>query len=715
MDAKTSSNKINAFRSNFFIALGNNKRLIIISAILSILGLPLAVLANIIRIKEISLRTLIENSSFYYNETYGYYIMISVMALCLLLIVVLVSAFNTFRYMYDKPMVDVVMSLPVTANQRFFSDYLAGFSTFAIPFVVSAIPAFIVNAIGFSICSQWSEIQGDETTALIILKLYITGLLTMFMLYSSAILILSICGSIFESILYTVVFNVIIPVIISAVYSMAETCIYGLSAANDMLSTLSKTTFIGGLVYITMLFDTFYSDLKYYSYDEYVGLSEWVIAFILISVIITAAAYFLYKNRKAEDVSKPFAFGWAYYIIMIMVCFCMMCGMFISMENDGYSIAIPWIIMTFIMFIILDTIQNRGFKKFLIGLVKFAAITGGSCLLIFTYTATEGYGAAKYVPSANSVKSVEIEFDNQIHSHRSNSVTALLEEESDILHILDIHNNLIDYHYDEKRIYDKYNHYINIDYTLKSGRHIRRRYYELCDADFITLLNYQTNDEYLKELKNNLINETTKDEDNQYRVFITERLTSSYFDETNIDYETLIDCYINDYRNADFEKILESGNVLGYFCYCPIYDSFSNTIEYLKSKGIDLESDEIKEKVRQELYLNEGAEISVVNNPDRMRNEKGYLFSGTIGNYSYSYEKDESEPRTSYYIDNDALLDKAAEMLCNSRNVFYTNDADAMIIVYKGDYYLVADEYKAVVNEIVKDNDRVLQEYYYYE
>lgn len=719
MAAQTLSDKNNAFRNNFFIKLKSNKKLLIISSILSLLGIPVFVIAKIIEFRENEARIqTIDMAYSYYPETSGYYYFLSILSMCILLVVVLVTAFNTFQYMYNKPMVDVIFSLPITVNQRFFSDLLAGMATFSVPFIISAVPSFIINAIGFSACKSWAEFQGEMSSTEFLLRAYVIILFTMIMLYATAVLILSICGSIFESILYTVIFNTIVPIVIAAVYAMIEMCVYGINCADYLADMLMYTTFIGGLAYIGMVtMDVPYTE-KIDLIEFYMPLAKWLTVYIIVTFAILCAAYFLYRKRKAEDVAKPFVFRFAYYVIITAVCFCMMCGMFATiLSYDGISTCIPWIIMTMIIFFIFDTIQNRGFKKFLVGIPKFIAMTGGSCLVIYSFIATNGFGTAYYVPSADSVKQVSIEYEDRLLVKNTNwDSDATLDEAEDIQLVADIHRNIVDRYkeyYKTHSIFrddmlNDYNKRILITYTLKSGKKVSREYWAMSDKEALSLQKFANNEQNISNIMKQINTEVEHYQENKNYALLCDKFYNMTLNTKNLDYKKLAECYEKDLRNMDINYISETPKTLAYICSrFAVYDSFSETVSYLNSVGITFAEDDMMRYVTSNASFY-SEQIQVFTDTADIIAEDGYI-STINGFYSGDYKKGLDSRIKQYYI-NDAVMEQVINILIHAEPAYKTSDKDAVFILYQNSLYILPSEYRADVEYLEKHGKEVPQE-----
>lgn len=699
-----------AFLNNFSVKLANNKKLFIISCVLSIFGMPMMVLGKVLEIYELEQSKI--NPEIYQYTGYEYYSLISVAAMVILLAVVIITAFNIFHYLYSRPLVDMVYALPVTSGQRFAGDYLAGLLTFSVPYIVSVIPSLIINAVAESSIPYWasSEFQNSISSLSLIMQAYICVFLIMLLLYTTTVLVLTFCGSMVESIGYTVIINSVVPLVMVILSMFFEYSVYGSSGGISVSHLLKCTTVIGGLaIMYSLIVDILNSTNLEYIYD--IISVKWVIAYLVISAAVFFLAYFLYKKRKAEDVTKPFVFKAVYYILVGCICFCMSSGMVISFssENSGIGSCIPWIISSIIVFFILDTIQNRGFKKFGQGILKYLAMTGGSILVFMIIYWTNGFGTAFYIPKAESVKSVFV-------SYRDISGTYIdlsTENNEDISEITDIHSEIIQQYSEfldtKPSMYDRFNYtpanstnYITITYNMRSGRSVSRsyrinndQYIEICTIGCTNQKNIDYTTDNLKDCYENY-----SKYENPYNFYIYDRFGNDF--ERNIsskDLNNLLQAYEKDLKNASADDIMHEAET-----YCTIYNSapvlttFKNTIECLENLGLKITDEKSMERLNDFPF----SQTNTISNifSDMSVSESKYIYpdmsiEDSVAKSDYSYSINLKNKHQKLFI----------EMLIHAQPFYVTDDHNAMLITYNGQSYVLPAEYRSYGENFLKSLD----------
>ena len=231
---------------------------------------------------------------------------------------------------------------------------------------------------------------------------------------------------------------------------------------------------VAGLV--LSLNDIYYEDnnrifAAYYTYPQWCGL------FLLITVLLGAGTYLIYRQRRAEDTGKPVVFGAFYHVILTMAMFCI-CYSF--MIDDGAEV-IPMLIVTAVVYFVFHVVRNRGFGHILKGIAAYVItifVAAGSFLLI---EKTEGFGIGTYVPDPASVKCVYIPytgFDEQSQGELayfdiySKTPTKLTQSEN-IQTVTDMHKHYIDLMKNDQLDYG-YSQQIEVIYKLKTGKTVFR-------------------------------------------------------------------------------------------------------------------------------------------------------------------------------------------------------------------------------------------------
>ena len=104
--------------------------------------------------------------------------------------------------------------------------------------------------------------------------------------------------------------------------------------------------------------------------DESLHMIKWLVAFALVIAAIFIGSYFLYMKRKAEHTGKPFVFIGLYYFAATLVMLCIV-SLFLLTGSSISSVIIPLIITTVIVYLLLEIVVNRGFKRLWKGIIRW--------------------------------------------------------------------------------------------------------------------------------------------------------------------------------------------------------------------------------------------------------------------------------------------------------------------------------------------------------
>ncbi|WP_294412434.1 hypothetical protein [uncultured Ruminococcus sp.] len=367
-----------------------------------------------------------------------------------------------FRYLYNKSLVDMNYSLPLNNRQRFFADYSSGLITYVVPFLIGGIVALIVLLIG-SCCVEMGYVMDYIYDMVRIFFIMIIGLI---LLYTISVFAITFAGSTFEALFSIAAVNVMIPLFIYLTWgNIVSSAHFGLTESSVTKNyTFFTTSPIGVLGFFITYLDDYYMPHSYISsgavYDltEYTFMDSMYFNFIIRSLIfiavIIAITFLLYKHRKAEDVSKPYVYKAFYYIIMSAAVYSIVTIMKMSAIKSGLIAAL---IISGIIWFVMEVIRRRGFKRFWTAVISFVAASAAVIGIIKVIELTDGLGRAKYIPSSLLVSDVEIE----IWGYDMADNAVILHDKKIIDDAIRLNREIIDRHFEP----DKYS-YVLSDYRL---------------------------------------------------------------------------------------------------------------------------------------------------------------------------------------------------------------------------------------------------------
>lgn len=580
------------------------KRMMIVLSILHFVGLPLCLIISLITIGAAKA-----------EPDLDIYMVIGCLALGAAILSGLACAVNAMPYLHKKTVVDMRLSLPMNSTQRFISDYLSGLFIYLAPFILNMIPAFLMIGIGHIFYDGRSFTRGSYTWYCdyfgeafpIVLKSVAALILIMIMLYTLCIFVMTFCGSMLEDLSYMVLINCAIPGFCALICYLISESVTGIDESALLEKLLPYSSPLGAFIYIgAMLFDG-----DGISAGDFIA---WTVKFFIVSAVFWTGSLLIYRRRRAEDTGKPVVYEVFYTVLMTLVLACLV-FLFLLMDEDEI---IPLILVTFLCYMILTVIKNRGFKKFGRSLITYVAIMAVSIGTFYLVSVTDGFGVGRYVPAASMVSSVKINYlgfgeidqeDTRLYtySYGRTGWYPVLRNRDSIKVITDIHKALID----KDRHSTNGSTVLNIEYTLIGGNTVKRSYSGV-GADIISELIKIDNTEELKEARCEFYSQCIRTVRNDVefarsnnnannRYYRIQLSTGDYYDQvsdsislfsfTSDSYEKLIDALTADIMAETDDKYFGRNGTRSYCLSIadltiPINDGYNNTMAFLAAVNI---------------------------------------------------------------------------------------------------------------------------------
>ncbi len=591
MTATTSTKKVSYFGKRYRSNLLQNKKTLIIHIVLELLGLPVLAVIGILTCHLQEIRHTLSNEAILkYENSISTFAVTSIICLVICVFLGMVIALNLFSYLYKKSIADMHYSLPLNGTQRFFADYLSGFTIYMLPAIGGILLALAILGIAtpaFPLLDQFWKVFP------LVLKLTFIALFTMILFYTLAVLAITFCGNTFEAIFSIVAFNALIPATtVCTWFALCNGSSYGMVEDAILYKNIfTSTSPIGSAFFVAFnALGLGFNPLDFFSNSL---VTKWFIFTSVVILIYLLAAWLLYIRRKAEDISKPYVYKSFFYGVMTMAVFCVL-SLFIS--SDSYIGA--GIMLCAIFWFIMEVITRRGFRKFWQAGIGFVAAVVSVLLVCKGFAATNGFGMTKSVPSASSVECVALAM-NEIPGYQMSFKDKAVIEETIKLHeeLVDRHFNSDNYSYQSAPASDNFvrtDTYIAIYYSTSSGSVMARRYTlpsgmasELCKKIFLS-------DDYAKTTTNTMFEFYFN---NDYYTEHPDRITIDFNDKANNtaskivtidDLKKIRTAYYNDLTAMTEDDLLnaEYYGTLDYDYF--VLSTFENTISLLDSFGIEV-------------------------------------------------------------------------------------------------------------------------------
>lgn len=554
-------------------------------------------------------------------------IIIGIICLVGLFVFTFVTTLRGFRYFYDKNTVDMDYSLPVNHNTRFFADLAAVFTTSILPHLIAVLIGIIL--LQFMNLEPMYIAEKDMFKPIMVQYMF-TGLFSCIMQMAFSLLMISVCGKKAEACIYPVLINIAVPIIHALCISIIETSTYGsVDAGWGQMLAIAGTSPLGMI--IMSLANGFKTTSTLYSWGIYTSSSigvtlpvfrpEYGITALVLTIVFFAGAYFLMKYRRAERVGMPYVYKGMNLVIPGVIIFTIslpICNIiFASLRNshDEYSYSpnpMGWIvgllISTFIVYVIMELISGRAFRRFHLSVAKWAGTVAACAVITAVLTFSNGFGRAYYVPDSNSVAEVSMSlYDNSdmsYYNHYSFSFDDIRNPEV-IKTVTEIHrkipkdgksSNYLGTVYTE--LNEKWSVYIS--YSLKNGETVLRQY-NVSEEQFDEFMQMAVTPEvwYAEEFENQLskylsdewtIRLITLENDTAitHNLTVQDIMAAAKKDSEKVNYDLLFNQQSGDYKSeVRIEFQSTTGDNWG-AVRIPLYSWMENTMELLINYEIGL-------------------------------------------------------------------------------------------------------------------------------
>lgn len=535
MTATRSTTKKNFFISYLCYKLFRNKNLLIISALFSVLCIPLFSVCMSICIEMVN--ATIENQNFdtlHNTKMFGDIDMImaagfviAAASAAVVLILAFVTVNSMFSYNLKKCDADMYLSLPLTTTQRFFSDLLTGGIVSVLPMTISgAISAVIMSVTGIGADEGFTTLylntlsSGDYESEIniamqqifsrtnnilyrelpqIITYAFIAMTAVLIFTYLFCVLINSFTGKMSDYIVYTIIAMAALSVIVTTIVGTAIMMVTEAASSEELSSAVMFASPAGMIfAFILSIVNSFgenvfaiseskgvYSAVRNDNIDIFCTFNTRnVIIMILVFAVLIVLAYVVTRLRKAEKTGSHFAFELPYHIISLSIVCALLCIAIgtspVMIDSTLYMTFMICIAISAIVYFFAEITHGRKINKIWQSLLRYVGAILGTLLLCTVIRQTDIFGLERYVPATDGIKSVEIS-SKKAYSDNGNSdyYTINFKNTDNISAITKYHsfivNNGCAHRYSDYGVEPgNDNYYVRFVYKMKDGRMITR-------------------------------------------------------------------------------------------------------------------------------------------------------------------------------------------------------------------------------------------------
>lgn len=432
----------------FRFLIGRNKRFI---------GLMSAVL---LLVYPVFVMTILSLNS--YDAPNELFVTGRVFAMLLFVFFAFIVAILMFSYINNKRDLDVYFALPIKREQMLQTTGWAGYIILLIPFTLAWSIGGLLTVI-YSTISITLLIEAFFTIIMIGSAIYMVVLFTMMN-----------TGTSIDAFLYSIAVHLLPLLIYGAYLLFGYTMLLGFSDVNSyrILNFISPIWAVFNAVFAS---DLMFPPLAYGLY--------WV----MIALVLSAISSYMYTNRRSEKAESPFVNKRFFPIISVAYAVLTLILLYNIIYNTNsnpslftiQNLVFP-LMFAGIVYVIMDTIANRGTRNMLRALTRYALVAAITLAVFIPSTVTGGFGYVTRVPKANSVKSVELNvsgsaglfFPSSYLSYAYNSFDGYTHNVTDLLNKMQTQKLVFDQPKDIQTLVDFHRvilkEYKWVDYSTKA-------------------------------------------------------------------------------------------------------------------------------------------------------------------------------------------------------------------------------------------------------
>lgn len=485
--------------------------------------------------------------------------------------VFIIAPFILFNYVFSKKAVNVMHAMPIRRRDLFVTLAFVSFVSVVVPFILNYLLGYGIAYLGTNVVFNVEHILN-----LFRLLVFLSALT------SITILVISNTGALSEAIIYTGIALIVPFVGTMAISFFMQRFLLGYKDVSEI--------FLYYLTPITSIFKMYAQD--FYSVDAFrvdIISSYWFIAIVIMSAISIT----IYNAKKSERSEQPFTNNVFFPIVASCFTVFLLIALIsvFSPYNGTIFVASSFIMpimISFIVFIVLNIIKNRSTKGLLFAVKNFIIIVVISIVISLTIVLTGGFGYQNRVPSSDKVERLVIEDTYQLnHSFPVPGSKFVIKEKLALKMFTEFHKEIIE---------EKKGDYENnpMDYTTLSFT-----YYYSNGTKMSRSYNIEVSKltPFLSELSQATKIHTTIDAlrtDDSINKF----LVTSPFMDTTYDFKgslnSILDVYLNELDGVSNKEFNSNGGKLVYniliskkFAYqtmsLQIDERFVETIDFIKS------------------------------------------------------------------------------------------------------------------------------------
>lgn len=587
------------------------------------------------------------------------------MMIVLMIAAAVVCGAASFSYLHNKKKVDFYHSIPVKRATLFAAAFLTGLLIPAAAYALNLVLALGVAA-GYGV--SLGTVASSAAVGWAFHMLYF------WLLYSVAVLAMMMTGNLVVGLLGTTVFYLYFPALGSVISAYFSTFFrtylptYGERTIMDILERISP-----GSLYL----------LAYNSLQPGEGAASLIAVSVIAAAAVTALAAILYQKRPSEAAGKAMAFSVSKPAVRIalVLLFSLSGGLFFWGLHSTSGWAVFGIVAGAVLcHCIVEIIYHFDFRKLFAHKLQLAVCTAAGLAVLFCFK-NDWLGYDTYLPEADQVAEAAVDlgqdywitYDEIVRKEDGSAVRNYKNDLdyqfehmkiTNLQPVLEIAAKGIEYGLAEDQENSDEGEYwttVNIQYTLKNGRKVRRRYYRMPLSEVMDAVEELWEDPQYQYGKYPILSKSeTEVVRAEYRVSSGGTVLQTAELSSGEQVQELLRVYKEELRGLDIDT-MKSENPIAQLRfldeteaeyadvkteedsydswaqdggYYPVYPSFVRTLELMRQAGMEPET--VWDHVQaEEIIIEDSSAMAQESSEDFMASSERYIF------YQVSYRNQE--------------------------------------------------------------------------
>lgn len=403
-----------------------------------------------------------------------------------LLIMPVIGAVLTFVSCNRKKYTDMIGGLPLTHKERFWGDFLSGYTAYVAPVILAGVITMLISIPLQDVTDKFNIMFGVETT--LMCTTYVLGVvLSLFALLSLMYIISAVavmcCGRPIQAEIMSIVLLLAPSLAVGGISACFVNAITGLKNY-EFVNMIYKAAHIfpplGLMLNIMRNYDNLSNaDMgdpphidKFFTSDFTIFNLLYMLYVIIFAAALTALAYYLSKSRRQEQTGLILVYKAFYRVISVLAAggaASLVLAIFVPIIGFGFSILIASGTAAIII-LLLELVRKPAARDVVKSLICWVGTVVCCVGIYLLFDKTGAFGHRYINVPVDKVESVRVYYDYMLYSGAYQRGVYEITDKSEIEKLTNSYNDTVKEVYGDLRLGGQF----EIDYMLTDGTRFSR-------------------------------------------------------------------------------------------------------------------------------------------------------------------------------------------------------------------------------------------------